>query len=53
MMPRVADVASFFGDLELVPPGVADARAWRPGLATVTAPPRRDFEMAVGVARVK
>ena len=28
------DVASFFGGLDLVPPGVCDARAWMPGWAT-------------------
>jgi hypothetical protein len=28
------DVVSFFGGLELVPPGVCDARAWMPGWAT-------------------
>jgi len=48
-----ADVAAFFGNLELVPPGVADARVWQPGSPTVTPPPRRDFELAVGVARVR
>jgi len=47
-----ADFASYFGNLELLPPGLADARVWRPGQATVAAPPRRDFEVAVGVARV-
>jgi O-methyltransferase involved in polyketide biosynthesis len=45
------DFASFFGDLPLVPPGVADARSWRPGWPKVPAPPRREGEMIVGVAR--
>ena len=47
-----ADFASFFENLDLVPPGVADARTWRPEWPAVTTPPRRDFEVAVGVARV-
>jgi O-methyltransferase involved in polyketide biosynthesis len=46
------DFASFFGDLPLMPPGVADARAWRPGRPEVPAPPKREGEMIVGVARV-
>jgi O-methyltransferase involved in polyketide biosynthesis len=29
-----AEFASFFGDLELLPPGVADARTWQPGWKT-------------------
>jgi hypothetical protein len=28
------DVASFFTGLDLIPPGIADARAWMPGWAT-------------------
>ena len=47
-----ADFASFFGDLELLPPGVADARTWRPEWPLVPVPPKRDCEMLVGVARV-
>jgi O-methyltransferase involved in polyketide biosynthesis len=47
-----ADFASFFGDLELLPPGVADARTWRPEWQMVPVPPKRDCEMLVGVARV-
>jgi O-methyltransferase involved in polyketide biosynthesis len=46
------DFASFFGGLPLLPPGVADARSWRPGWPTVSAPPKREGEMIVGVARV-
>ncbi|HEY3879969.1 MAG TPA: SAM-dependent methyltransferase [Trebonia sp.] len=45
------DFASFFGDLPLVPPGVADARSWRPGWPQVPVPPKREAEMIVGVAR--
>lgn len=32
-----ADLESFCGDLEILPPGVADARTWRPGWETVPA----------------
>jgi O-methyltransferase involved in polyketide biosynthesis len=46
------DFASFFGGLPLLPPGVADARAWRPGWPMASVPPKRDGEMIVGVARV-
>jgi len=44
---------SFFGDLPLVPPGVADARSWRPGWPMVSVPPKREAEMIVGVAQVR
>jgi hypothetical protein len=44
--------ASFFGALSLVPPGVADARAWRPRWPEAPVPPKRDGEMIVGVARI-
>jgi O-methyltransferase involved in polyketide biosynthesis len=44
----LADVASFFGPLELVPPGIVKARQWRPGPAK---PPPRDNYALVGVAR--
>ena len=46
------DFASFFGDLPLLPPGVADARSWRPGWPMGSVPPKREAEMIVGVARV-
>ena len=46
------DFASFFGDLPLLPPGVADARSWRPGWPMVSVPPEREAEMIVGVAQV-
>jgi O-methyltransferase involved in polyketide biosynthesis len=46
------DFASFFGDLPMLPPGVADARSWRPGWPVVSVPPKREGEMIVGVARV-
>ena len=52
-MPKsIARVYDFLGGLPLLPPGVADARSWRPGWPTVSVPPKRDGEMIVGVARV-
>lgn len=47
----VADFASFFGSLELVPPGVVDAKEWYPGQAPLNLPPR-DGQVIVGVARI-
>jgi O-methyltransferase involved in polyketide biosynthesis len=48
----VDEVASFFGPLPLVTPGLVDAREWRPDVPQ-TAPLRpRDGEVIVGVARV-
>ena len=46
------DFATFFGPLELLPPGVADARTWRPGLTELPTPTPREGWMAVGIARV-
>ena len=48
----VPDFASFFGPSELVPPGVVDAREWRPGWEQVVHLPPRDGQVIVGVARV-
>ena len=48
----IEDFTSFFGSLELVPPGVVVARRWRPGWEeNITLPPR-DRHAVVGVARV-
>jgi O-methyltransferase involved in polyketide biosynthesis len=46
----VAEIASFFGPLELVPPGVVDARRWHPSLELPNLPPR-DSQVIAGVAR--
>jgi O-methyltransferase involved in polyketide biosynthesis len=46
-----ADFAAFFGPLELVPPGIRDARTLRPGQAKVPAAPPRDAWMIAGIAR--
>jgi hypothetical protein len=45
------DFAAFFGSLELVPPGIGDARTLRPGQAEVPAAPPRDAWMIAGIAR--
>jgi SAM-dependent methyltransferase len=46
----LADFASFFGPLELVPPGIVDARHWRPGWDLPKLPPRDNY-VIVGVGR--
>lgn len=46
----VPEIASFFGTLELVLPGVVDARQWHPGWEFPNLPPR-DSQVVVGVAR--
>jgi hypothetical protein len=46
------DFATFFGPLELVPPGIGDARTWRPGWLEPAALPDREGWMIVGIARV-
>jgi O-methyltransferase involved in polyketide biosynthesis len=48
----VADFAGFFGPLELVPPGVSDARLWHPELTPAGPLPPRPGQSLVGVARV-
>jgi len=48
----VSEFASFFGALDLVPPGVVDAREWRPGWEQAVHLPPRDGQVIVGVARV-
>jgi O-methyltransferase involved in polyketide biosynthesis len=47
-----ADFASFFGPLEILPPGVGDARTWLLGPDEVPVPAERDSVMIVGIARV-
>jgi O-methyltransferase involved in polyketide biosynthesis len=48
----VAECASFAGDLELVPPGVADARTWRPGWEKVPDPAPRGVWINGAMAKV-
>ena len=47
-----ADVASFFCSLPLVPPGLVDAREWRPTVLRSAPLPPRDGETLAGVAGV-
>jgi O-methyltransferase involved in polyketide biosynthesis len=46
----VPEIASFFGPLELVPPGLVDARQWHPDWALPSLPPREN-QVIAGVAR--
>jgi S-adenosyl methyltransferase len=46
----VPEFASFFGSLELVPPGVVDAREWRPDWEQPVHLPPREGQVIVGVA---
>jgi O-methyltransferase involved in polyketide biosynthesis len=48
----VPEFASFFGSLELVPPGVVDAREWRPDWEQPVRFPPREGQVIVGVARI-
>jgi O-methyltransferase involved in polyketide biosynthesis len=48
----VPEFTSFFGSLELVPPGVADAREWHPDWEQPIHLPPRAGQVIVGVARV-
>ena len=47
-----AEFASFFGSLDLVPPGVVDARQWHPNWGQTVKLPPRDGQTIAGVARV-
>ena len=47
-----ADFASFFGDLEIVPPGLGDSRRIRPGWSELTSAPKRPDRIVAGIARV-
>ena len=49
---RSADFASFFGDLEIIPPGLGDARRIRPGWTELTSVPKRPDRILAGIARV-
>jgi S-adenosyl methyltransferase len=46
----VEQFASFFGSLGLIPPGVADAREWRPDWEQPIHLPDREGQVIVGVA---
>jgi hypothetical protein len=47
-----ADFASFFGDLEIMPPGLGDARRIRPGWSELTPTLKRPDRILAGIARV-
>lgn len=49
----VAEFTSFFGSMEPVPPGVVDAREWRPDWEQAVHLPSRDGQAIVGVGRVR
>jgi len=48
----VPDFAGFFGPLDLVPPGVVDARTWQPAWEEPVSLPKREGYVLAGVARV-
>jgi O-methyltransferase involved in polyketide biosynthesis len=47
-----ADFASFFGDLEVIPPGLGDARQIRPGWSELSTAAKRPDRILAGIARV-
>jgi SAM-dependent methyltransferase len=49
-MHTPTELTSFFGPLDLVSPGVADARQWHQDTTPVSAPPRTGYVLA-GIAR--
>jgi O-methyltransferase involved in polyketide biosynthesis len=48
-----AEFASFFGDLEIIPPGLGDARRIRPGWSDLVPAPKRPDKVLAGIARVR
>jgi hypothetical protein len=46
------DFASFFADLEILPPGLGFAQEYEPGQSTAPSSPKRVAECLVGIARV-
>ena len=48
----LADFASFFGDLEIISPGLGDARQIRPGWRELSTAARRPDRILAGIARV-
>ena len=49
----VAEFATLFDGMELVPPGVVDGRQWHPGWSDLPAVPFRDGQAISGVARIR
>jgi O-methyltransferase involved in polyketide biosynthesis len=48
----VPDFAGFFGPMDLVPPGVVDARKWQPAWEEPVNLPKREGHVLAGVARI-
>jgi O-methyltransferase involved in polyketide biosynthesis len=48
----IAEVSTLFDGLELVPPGLVEARQWHPGWSDLPTMPTRDGQAIAGVARV-
>jgi hypothetical protein len=48
----VAEITAFFDGMELVPPGVVDARQWHPGWSDLPALPYRTGQAICGVGRL-
>jgi hypothetical protein len=48
----VAEITTLFDGMELVPPGVVDARQWHPGWSELPTPPFRTGQAICGVARI-
>jgi hypothetical protein len=46
------EIATFFGPLPLVPPGLVDARQWHPDIPETHSLPLREVQIIAGVARV-
>lgn len=49
---KLADVRTFFGDLDMVPPGIADTRSWRAGWDMVPEVPQRVVAVYAGAGRL-
>jgi hypothetical protein len=47
----IPEIMSFFGPTQLVPPGLVDARLWRPAWEDAVNRPARDSVVTAGVAR--
>jgi O-methyltransferase involved in polyketide biosynthesis len=45
------DIVSFFTGLDLIPPGIVDARAWQPGWTTPPPFPLRAGQVLAGIGR--
>jgi hypothetical protein len=48
----LAEAATLFDGMELVPPGLVDARQWHPGRSGLPTMPPREGQAISGVARI-